>query len=149
MPYENQASGDIGQLVRGPRREPNSSQYRVRKRDFPSSRSLALHLPISDSDHSEVHTVAVGTIIADRLPHRTVRAALPCRAPTFEDGRGVPLLAPLSSPGTLVPRAVSGIGVGLSDVLLGPGAIEDLSCVHASPCGNLQESSGLSAKVRA
>src|SRR5207253_1922287 len=29
---------DIGQLVRGPRREPNSIQYRIRKRDFPSSR---------------------------------------------------------------------------------------------------------------
>jgi hypothetical protein len=29
--------------------------------------------------------VAVGTIIADRPPHRTVRAALPHTAPTLED----------------------------------------------------------------
>jgi hypothetical protein len=64
--------------------------------------------------------VAVGTIIADRPQHRTVRAALPHTAPTLEDWRGVLLLAHRSSPGTLVPRAVSGIGVGLNDVLLGP-----------------------------
>src|ERR1700730_9494181 len=38
-------------------------------------------------------TVAVGTIIADRPPHRTVRAALPHTAPTLEDWRAVLLLA--------------------------------------------------------
>ena len=57
--------------------------------------------------------VAVGTSIADRPPHRTLRAALPHTAPTLEDWRVVLLLAHRSSPGTLVPRAVSGIGVGV------------------------------------
>ena len=32
-----------------------------------------------------IHMVAVGTIITDRPPHRTVRAALPHTAPTLED----------------------------------------------------------------
>jgi hypothetical protein len=32
-----------------------------------------------------IHMVAVGTTIADRPPHRTVRAALPHTAPTLED----------------------------------------------------------------
>src|SRR5258708_33520548 len=67
-----------------------------------------------------IHMVAVGTIIADCPPHRTVRAALPHSAPTLEDWREVLLLAHRSSPGTLIPRAVAGIGVGLNDVLLGP-----------------------------
>ena len=53
-------------------------------------------------------TVAVGTTIADRPPHRTVRAALPHTAPTLEDWRAVLLLAHRSSPGTLSLRAVSG-----------------------------------------
>jgi hypothetical protein len=50
--------------------------------------------------------VPVGTIIADRPPHRTVRAALPHTAPTLEDWRAVLLLAHRSSPGTLNLRSV-------------------------------------------
>src|SRR6202022_2211112 len=61
------------------------------------------------TDYPEViHMVAVGTIITDRPPHRTVRAALPHTAPTLEDWRAVLLLAHRSSPGTLSLRAVSG-----------------------------------------
>jgi hypothetical protein len=52
-------------------------------------------------------TVAVETIIADRPPHRTVRAALPHTAPTSEDWRAMQLLAHRSITGTLVPRTVS------------------------------------------
>jgi hypothetical protein len=52
--------------------------------------------------------VAVGTTIADRPPHRTVRAALPHTAPTLEDWREVLLLAHRSIHGTLHPRTVSG-----------------------------------------
>jgi len=52
--------------------------------------------------------VAVGTIIADRPPHRTVRAALPHTAPTLEGLREVLLLAHRSILGTLFPRTVSG-----------------------------------------
>jgi hypothetical protein len=51
--------------------------------------------------------VAVGTIIADRPPHRTVRAALPHTAPTLEDWRAVLLLAHRAIPGTLNLRSVS------------------------------------------
>jgi hypothetical protein len=53
-------------------------------------------------------TVAVGTIVADRPPHRTVRAALPHTAPTLEGLREVLLLARRSILGTLFPRTVSG-----------------------------------------
>jgi len=52
--------------------------------------------------------VAVGTIIADRPPHRTVRAALPHTAPTLEDWRAVLLLAHRAILGTLDPRTASG-----------------------------------------
>ena len=52
--------------------------------------------------------VAVGTTIADRPPHRAVRAALPHTAPTLEDWREVLLLAHRSIHGTLHPRTVSG-----------------------------------------
>jgi hypothetical protein len=52
-------------------------------------------------------TVAVGTTIADRPPHRTVRAALPHTAPTLEDWREVLLLAHRAILGTLTsPRCV-------------------------------------------
>jgi hypothetical protein len=63
--------------------------------------------------------VAVGTIIADRPPHRTVRAALPHTAPTLEDWRAVLLLAHRSSLGHSV-SALCRTSVGLNDVLLGP-----------------------------
>jgi len=53
-------------------------------------------------------SVAVGTIIADRPPHRTVRAALPHTAPTLEGWRELLLLAHRSILGTLYPRTVSG-----------------------------------------
>jgi hypothetical protein len=53
-------------------------------------------------------TVWVGTIIADRPPHRTVRAALPHTAPTLEGWREVLLLAHCFVLGTLVPRTVWG-----------------------------------------
>jgi hypothetical protein len=55
-----------------------------------------------------INRVAVGTIIADRPPHRTVRAALPHTAPTWEGLREVLLLAHRSILGTLFPRTVSG-----------------------------------------
>jgi len=45
--------------------------------------------------------VAVGTIITDRPPHRTVRAALPHTAPTLEDWRAMLLLAHRTILGTL------------------------------------------------
>lgn len=64
--------------------------------------------------------VAVGTIIAERPPHRTVRAPLPHTAPTLEGWREVLLLAHRSILGTLKPRTVSGVSVGRNDVLLGP-----------------------------
>src|SRR6266513_851530 len=56
MAHENQALGDIGQLVRGPRREPNSIQYRVWEK---VDRVVARPSPpfaISDriTDHAEV-----------------------------------------------------------------------------------------------
>ena len=59
--------------------------------DFPPLLILACPLP---------GAVAVGTIIADRHPHRSVRAALPHTAPTLDHGvgefrRGCP--SPLSS----------------------------------------------------
>ena len=52
--------------------------------------------------------VAVGTIIADRPPHRTVRAAFPHTAPTLEGWREVLLLAHRFLLGTLVLRTVLG-----------------------------------------
>src|SRR5208282_5682453 len=51
--------------------------------------------------------VAVGTTIADRPPHRTVRSAFPHTAPTLEGWREVLLLAHRSILGTLYPRTVS------------------------------------------
>jgi hypothetical protein len=52
--------------------------------------------------------VAVGTTIAGRPPHRTVRAAFPHTAPTLEGWREVLRLAHRSILGTLVSRTVSG-----------------------------------------
>jgi hypothetical protein len=53
-------------------------------------------------------SVAVGTIITDRPPHRTVRAALPHTAPTLEDWRAMLLLAHRTILGHSLPRTVSG-----------------------------------------
>ena len=83
---------------------------------FPAS----IHSRVSTPEglHS-LFLVAVGTIIADRPPHRTVQAALPHTAPTLEKASGA---ATRTSPipwDTHAPRCV-GAGVGLNDVLLGP-----------------------------
>ena len=62
--------------------------------------------------------VAVGTTIADRPPHRSVRARLRIRLlPRMSSGK-VCLRTPCN-PGTRVSRSVSG-DVRLNDVLLGP-----------------------------
>jgi hypothetical protein len=53
-------------------------------------------------------SVAVGTTIADRPPHRTVRAVFPHTAPALEGLREVLLVAHRSILGTLFPRTVSG-----------------------------------------
>src|SRR6266566_790041 len=56
MAHENQALGDIGQLVRGPRREPNSVQYRVWDKVHRVVDRLRPPFTISDrmTDHAEV-----------------------------------------------------------------------------------------------
>src|SRR6266481_956851 len=64
--------------------------------------------------------IAVGTTIANRPPHRTVRAALPHTAPTLDDWREILLLAHRSIHGTRNFRAQCRASVGLNDVLLGP-----------------------------
>src|SRR5580700_11904598 len=71
-------------------------------------RALKGSIRVELFSHSGFYLVAVGTIIADRPPHRTVRAALPHTAPTLEGWREVLLLAHRSILGTLVPRTVSG-----------------------------------------
>jgi hypothetical protein len=76
--------------------------------------------------------VAVGTIIADRPPHRTVRAALPHTAPTLEDWRAMLLLAHRAILGTLTaPRCVGLVSDGtmfsLARALFSPGSAEDRS----------------------
>jgi hypothetical protein len=60
----------------------------------------------------EYSVVAVGTTIADRPPHRSVRAALPHTAPTLEIGENAATRTPLSPGNTRSPRCV-GDGCGV------------------------------------
>jgi len=64
-------------------------------------------------------SVAVGTTIADRPPHRTVRAALPHTAATSESSERCCYSHTAQSLGHSLPRSVSGEW-GLNGVLLGP-----------------------------
>src|SRR6202041_3635072 len=84
-------------------------------------RALKGSIRVELFSHSGFYLVAVGTIIADRPPHRTVRAALPHTAPTLEGWREVLLLAHRSILGTLFSfPALCRVSVGRNDVLLGP-----------------------------
>ena len=64
-------------------------------------------------------SVAVGTIITDRPPHRTVRAALPHTAPTLENASDAATRTPFNHWNTHFP-ALCRASVRLNDVLLGP-----------------------------
>src|SRR4029077_1974824 len=77
-------------------------------------------------------SVAVGTIITDRPPHRTVRAALPHTAPTLEDWRAMLLLAHRTILGTLTSPHCVGLVLdrtmfSLARTLFSPGSAEDRS----------------------
>ena len=77
-------------------------------------------------------TVAVGTIITDHPPHRTVRAALPHTAPTLDDWREVLLLAHRSICGTPTSPRCLGLVLGgtmfsLARALFSPVSAEDRS----------------------
>jgi hypothetical protein len=89
--------------------------------------------------------VAVGTSIADRPPHRTVRAALPHTAPTLEDGRAMLLLAHRAILGTLTaPRCVGLVSDGtmfsLARALFSPGSAEDRSSLFVWFIDNMARS---------
>src|SRR4029077_14532653 len=75
---------------------------------------------------------AVGTIITDRPPHRTVRAALPHTAPTLEDWRAMLLLAHRTILGTLTSPHCVGLVLdrtmfSLARTLFSRGSSEDRS----------------------